>query len=113
MKDRFVPTDVQRSFAFNEKANGRNEKFDDCIHFPCTALIETDAARLKVSKKNMPFVVYNGQRSEGKSVAFEPYASAPDSLTTISDLAQSEEETFECGFQIQLTNRVTDSSHID
>lgn len=104
MKEDYFPDGKTLSFDFNGKE--LNEKFDDCFHFPCDAHLMTDQIKIGICKKNMPYVVvFNGKWAEDKSVAFEPYTSAPDAFNNGLGLIHlSKGESFECGFTIELLN---------
>jgi aldose 1-epimerase len=106
MKDKYFPDGETLPFDFNAKEFDKSEKFDDCFRFPCDARIKTDRVKLEVQKKNMPYaVVFNGKWAEERSVAFEPYTSAPDAFNNGLGLVHlSRGETFECGFDVGLAN---------
>lgn len=105
MKDSYFPDGKTVLFDFNGKELHK-EKFDDCFRFPCNARVTTDQDKLEIRKKNMPYVVvFNGKWAEGKSVAFEPYTSAPDAFNNGLGLVHiAGGDLFECGFTIELSN---------
>lgn len=106
LKDIYFPGGESLPFDFNGKKFDKSQRFDDCFHFPCDAKIKTDSVKLEISKLNMPYaVVFNGKWAEERSVAFEPYTSAPDSFNNGLGLIHlSTGESFECGFDIALAS---------
>ena len=106
MKDMYFPDGETLPFDFNGKTFDENQKFDDCFQFPCDARLRTNLVKLKISKRNMPYVVvFNGKWAEDRSVAFETYTSAPDAFNNGLGLIHlSRGESFECGFDIGLVS---------
>lgn len=104
MEDSYFPDGKTLPFDFYGKALVKGQRFDDCFHFPCDARLESDRGKLEILKRNMPYaVVFNGKWAEDKSVAFEPYTSAPDAFNNGLGLIHlSSGESFECGFEIGL-----------
>lgn len=105
MKEGYFPDGKALSFDFNGRKLEK-DKFDDCFNFPCDAQLMTDQTKLGIRKKNMPYaVVFNGKWAEDKSVAFEPYTSAPDAFNNGLGLIHlGQGESFECGFTVELSS---------
>ena len=105
MEDNYFPDGRTLSVDFNRKKLEK-EKFDDCFSFPCDAHLVTDQIKLGISKRSMPYtVLFNGKWAEGKSVAFEPYTSAPDAFNNgIGLIHLAGGKSFECGFTIELSS---------
>lgn len=102
--DGVFPNGSTEPFSFDRIGEADKRSFDDCFHFPCDAVLTANSRKLMIRKRNLPYtVVYNGEWAEGKSVAFEPYSSAPDAFNNgIGLLNLSSRETYECGFEVQL-----------
>jgi aldose 1-epimerase len=104
LSDDYFPDGAKQSFNFNGKKFGTTNSFDDCFYFPCDAVLKANLTRLKIRKKNMPYVVvYNGRWAEDKSVAFEPYTSAPDAFNNGYGLVNLlVGRSYDCGFEVEL-----------
>lgn len=105
MVDGLFPDGETIPFDFNGKKFGVKKKFDDCFSFSCNALLKTESYKLEIRKRRMPYVVvFNGRWAENRSVAFEPYTSAPDAFNNgIGLIHLSSGDSFECGFEVVLT----------
>ncbi len=106
MKNMYFPDKKTLPFDFNGNKFDKSHNFDDCFHLPCNSRLKTDLFNLEICKKNMPYtVVFNGKWAENRSVAVEPYTSAPDAFNNGLGLIHlSSCESFECGFEIGLAN---------
>lgn len=104
MKDLYFPTGIEEPYSFEAGGEGRSSSLDECLHFPCGATLKLDSHKVLIRKKNMPYVVvYNGKWADGKSVAFEPYTSAPDAFNNgIGLINLLPGESYDCGFEVEL-----------
>lgn len=104
MKDDFFPTGRVEKFDFNKKSYSSETNFDTCFYFPCDLSLQTKSYGLKITKKNMPYlVVYDGKWAEEKSVAMEPYSAPPDAFNNLIALTVlSPGEIFSCGFNLEV-----------
>ena len=105
MIDKLFPDGKKSPYDFNGVMHGREHQFDDCYYFPCDTILKTDSYQLKISKKNMTYVVvYSGKWAQEKSVAIEPYTSAPDAFNNgIGLIRLSHNDSYECGFTVELS----------
>lgn len=105
MEEKLFPDGKRNPYNFNGFEHGSEDQFDDCYYFPCDAVLKTDSYRLKMNKKNMSYVVvYNGEWAEERSVALEPYTSAPDAFNNgIGLIRLSHNDSYECGFSVELS----------
>ena len=107
MVDKLFPDGKRNPYKFNGLKHGSEDQFDDCYCFPCGVTLKTESYRLKMSKENMSYVmVYNGKWAEERSVALEPYTSAPDAFNNgIGLIRLSQNDSYECGFTLELSEK--------
>ena len=102
LRDRYFPTGEKEPFSFG--GVGPHTSLDDCFEVHGDVLFRSGDLQVVMGRNRMPYlVVYDGEYSEGRSVAIEPYTGLPDAYNNgIGLRVLKPGGVFSCGYWLGL-----------
>lgn len=103
-RDRYFPDGTFESIKAENIGSKSGKTYDNTFIAGSPVVLKSKGRRISITTEEMPFlVVYNGEYSQGKSVALEPMTSAPDSFNNRIGLIELPPgESYHCGASFQL-----------